>query len=156
MVFLDVAWLASALKPLVHHNARKGPGGSIDLGRIGDRKIILRDKKINRSWHRLNKDAILEPEFARVLWPDVADFVLPTLESIGLTIRLPDHERGGLVVLLGLPEKCPEPVKSDLAAFRKKHSAALRVVWEMPFGVPPGTIEKVLATYSRLGSVGKF
>ncbi|CAM9861472.1 unnamed protein product [Ectocarpus sp. 4 AP-2014] len=80
-VFLDVTWLAQILKPLLNHRDDEDPlRGDVSLGDTG---ITLEDDKHIASWNRLKGHGVLEPELARVLWPDgLSDYVLPTLDSL--------------------------------------------------------------------------
>ncbi|CAN0431743.1 unnamed protein product, partial [Laminaria digitata] len=80
-VFLDVVWLTRILKPLLNHKETNRSDGKISLGDTGDTPIILEENRHIVSWNRLRKDGILEPELARVMWPDLCEYVLPTLAS---------------------------------------------------------------------------
>ncbi|CBJ29670.1 LRR-GTPase of the ROCO family, putative pseudogene [Ectocarpus siliculosus] len=108
-VFLDVTWLTQSLKPLLNHRDDEDPFcGDVSLGDTG---ITLKEDKHIASWNRLKGNGVLEPSLARVLWPDgLSNYVLPALDSLGLTYPLDDDPAEGLVVLLRLHEKRPEDV----------------------------------------------
>ncbi|CAN0416414.1 unnamed protein product [Ectocarpus sp. 12 AP-2014] len=154
-VFLDVTWLAQILKPLLNHRDDEDPFcGDVSLGDTG---ITLRDDRHIASWNRLKRNGVLEPSLAGVLWPDgLSDYVLPTLDSLGLTYPLDDDSAEGLVVLLRLDEKRPEDVGKELDDFRRNHTAVLSVKWKIFLGVPPGAIEKMLTRCCRLGTLRTF
>ncbi|CAM9180095.1 unnamed protein product, partial [Ectocarpus fasciculatus] len=154
-VFLDVTWLAQILKPLLNHRDDEDPfSGDVSLGDTG---ITLKDDKHIASWNRLKEHGVLEPALARVLWPDgLSDYVLPTLDSLGLTYPLDDDSADGLVVLLRLDEKRPEDVGKELDDFRRDHTAVLSVKWKIFLGVPPGAVEKMLTRCCRLGTLRTF
>ncbi|CAM9557239.1 unnamed protein product, partial [Ectocarpus sp. 12 AP-2014] len=125
-VFLDVTWLAQILKPLLNHRDDEDPFcGDVSLGDTG---ITLKDDKHIASWNRLKGNGVLDHELACVLWPDgLSDYVLPTLDSLGLTYTLDE----GLVVLLRLDDKRPEDVGKELDDFRRDHTAVLSVKWKV-------------------------
>ncbi|CAN0315441.1 unnamed protein product [Ectocarpus sp. 6 AP-2014] len=154
-VFLDVTWLAQILKPLLNHRDDEDPlRGDVSLGDTG---ITLKEDKHIASWNRLKGHGVLEPELAGVLWPDgLSDYVLPTLDSLGLTYPLDDDSAEGLVVLLRLDEERPEDVGRELDDFRRDHTAVLSVKWKNFLGVPPGAIEKMLTRCCRLGTLRTF
>ena len=100
---------------------------------------------------------MLEPALASVLWPDgLCEYVLPTLDSLGLAHPLDGHSAEGLVVLLRLTEKRPADVGKELDDFRRDHKAVLSVTWKIFMGVPPGAIEKVLMRCCRMGALRTF
>eukprot|EP00752_Nemacystus_decipiens_P017045 g15262.t1 len=154
-VFLDVTWLARILKPLLNHSEIEDPlSGSISLG---DTDITLDDDEHIAAWNKLKEDGILEPALARVLWPDgLSAYVLPTLDSLGLTHPLDGDPAEGLVVLLRLSEKRPVEVGEELDDFRRDHMAVLSVTWKIFLGVPPGAIEKVLMRCCSIGTLRTF
>ncbi|CAN0315933.1 unnamed protein product [Ectocarpus sp. 6 AP-2014] len=154
-VFLDVTWLAQILKPLLNHRDDEDPFcGDVFLGDTG---ITLKEDKHIASWSRLKGHGVLEPSLARVLWPDgLSNYVLPALDSLGLTYPLADDSAEGLVVLLRLDEKRPEDVGKELDDFRRDHTAVLSVKWKVFLGVPPGAIEKMLTRCCRLGALRTF
>ncbi|CAM9686810.1 unnamed protein product [Ectocarpus fasciculatus] len=154
-VFLDVTWLAKILKPLLNHRDDEDPFcGDLSLGDTG---ITLTEDKHIASWNRLKENGVLEPELARVLWPDdLSDYVLRTLDSLGLTYPLDDDPAEGLVVLLRLDEERPEDVGKELDDFRRDHTAVLSVKWNVFLGMPPGAIEKMLTRCCRLGTLRTF
>ena len=154
-VFLDVTWLARILKPLLNHRDDEDPFcGSLSLGDTG---ITLDDDEHIASWKRLKQDGVLEAALARVLWPDgLSDYVLPTLDSLGLTHPLDGDSAEGLVVLLRLGKKRPKGVGKELDDFRRSHTAVLSVTWKIFMGVPPGAIEKVLTRCCSIGALRTF
>lgn len=129
-VFLDVIWLTRILKPLLNHKDTKLFGGKVSLGDTGDMHITLRDERHINSWNRLKEDGILDPELARVMWPHLFEYVLPTLASLGLTFPLDLDPAEGLVVLLRLGTDRPDSVGEDIDKFRAKHSAKFDVCWD--------------------------
>ena len=154
-VFLDVTWLAKILKPLLNHREIEDPlSGSLSLG---DTDITLDDDEHIGSWNRLKEDGVLEPALAEVLWPGgLTDYVLPTLDSLGLSHPLDGDAAQGLVVLLRLSEERPPDVGKELDDFRRDHTAVLSVNWKIFMGVPPGAIEKVLMRCCRIGALRIF
>lgn len=155
-IFLDVVWLTQILKPLLNHKDRISFDGSVFLGDTGDTCITLEDEEQKESWRRLKEEGILEPELARALWPRLFEYVLPTLDSLGLTFPLEDDPDEGLVVLLRLAAQRPKDVGEDINAFRNSYQAALSVRWEFYLGVPPGAMEKVLTRCCGIGGVQTF
>ncbi|CAN0490599.1 unnamed protein product, partial [Laminaria digitata] len=155
-VFLDVVWLTRILKPLLNHKETDRSDGTISLGDTGDTPIILEESRHIASWNKLKKDGILEPELARVMWPDLCDYVVPTLASLGLTFPLEYDPAEGLVVLLRLGTERPERVGKCIDTFRSEHCAVLNARWKCFHGFPPGVIEKVLARCCRIGAVQTF
>lgn len=155
-VFLDVSWLASILKPLLNHKEKEGYDGSVRLGDTGDTRISLTEERHITSWRRLKTQGVLEPDLANVMWPGLADYVLPTLASLALTFPLVHDPAEGLVVLLRLGVERPESVGQDIDAFRQEHTAVLSVCWKMFLGVPPGAIEKILTRCCSIGAVQTF
>lgn len=153
-VFLDVTWLAKILKPLLNHRDKEGFRGNLSLGDTG---ITLDTDEQVASWKRLKENGVLELGLARVLWPDgLSDYVLPTLDSLGLTHPLDGDAAGGLVVLLRLGEERPPDVGQELDDFRRHHTAVLSVTWKIFMGVPPGSIEKVLMRCCTIGALRTF
>ena len=153
-VFLDVTWLAKILKPLLNHKDDEELDGSLSLGDTG---ITLEDDDHVASWKRLRDNGVLEPSLARVLWPDgLSDYVLPTLDSLGLTHPLEGDPADGLVVLLRLGEERPKRVGKELDDFKSDHTAVFSVTWKVFMGVPPGAIEKVLTRCCRIGVLRTF
>lgn len=154
-VFLDVAWLAAILKPLLNHRDGEDPcSGSLSLGDTG---ITLDTDEQIASWRRLKHNGVLEPALARVLWPNgLSNYVLPTLDSLGLTHPLDGDSAEGLVVLLRLGKERPEGVGKELDDFRRDHRAVLSVTWKVFMGVPPGAIEKVLTRCCCIGVLRTF
>lgn len=155
-VFLDVTWLVTIVKPLLNHKDTENRDGDVCLGEMGDSIVTLEKHEDIRSWNRLKREGVLEPELAVVIWPKLSKYVLPTLACLGLTFPLEGDPAGGLVVLLRLPEERPDSVGEDLEEFRKKHKAVLSVHWSMHLGVPPGAIEKVLTRCCYIGAVQTF
>lgn len=157
LIFLDVPWLVAMLKPILHHNERVTYDDDISLGKIGNRRVVLSTPEHKNSWKKLKDEAILEPDLARVLWPEsLARHMLLTLEELRLAFPLPGDDQGRVVVLLRLPMKRPQSVADEVNDFRSKHSAALTVVWKLRLGVPLGAIEEVIARCSALGDVKTF
>lgn len=108
------------------------------------------------SWDRLKKEGILEPRLASAIWPaGLSEYVLPTLESLGLTFPLEKDRAGGLVVLLSLKPGRPERVAKAVNEFSKL-KPALSAGWEIFQGVPPGAIEKLLTRCASFGGVRTF
>lgn len=156
-VFLDVTWLANILKPILDHKDKTREDGSIVLDDVGNSPITLKDPVHIESWKLLKEGGIFEPDLAPALWPrGLHEFVLPMLQSIGLTFPLSGKDSGKHVVLLRVDPKQSESARRDLRAFSSKHSAVLKVVWEMFRGVPPGMIEKALTKCCCLGDVHLF
>ncbi len=154
-VFLDVTWLAKILKPLLNHrDTESPPRGSLSLGDTG---ITLDDYEHIAFWNRFKETGVLKPALAQVLWPDgLSDYVLPTLESLGLAHPLDGDAADGFVVLLRLDEKRPSGVGKEIDDFQDKHTPALSVTWKMFMGVPPGAIEKILMRCCGMGEVRTF
>lgn len=154
-VFLDVTWLAKILKPLLNHRDDEDPfSGRLSLGDTG---ITLDGEKDIASWKRFRQTGVLEPALAGVLWPGgLCDYVLPTLDSLGLTHPLDGHFAEGLVVLLRLGEERPASVGKELDEFRRDHEAILSVTWKIFMGVPPGAVEKVLTRCCSIGGLRTF
>lgn len=154
-VFLDVTWFATILKPLVNHREEEDPiDGSLCLG---DTDIKLEDYNHIASWKRLKEEGVLEPELARVMWPNgLSDYVLPTLDALGLTYPLDGDSANGSVVPLRLGKERPAEVGKELADFRTEHREVLGVRWKMFLGVPPGAIEKTLTRCVSIGAIQTF
>ena len=155
-VFLDVVWVTRILKPLFNHKETAPEAGKVFLGDTGDTRIVLEENRHIASWNRLKQDGILEPELAGILWPDLSQYVLPTLASLDLTFPLERDPAEGLVVLLRLGTERPDTVGDDIDTFRSKHSAVLNARWKWFLGVPPGAIEKVLARCCKVGDAQTF
>lgn len=155
-IFLDVTWLATILKPLLNHKDDNKFDGTVSLGDMGDSFITLKDKDDIKSWGRLKKHGILEPNLARVIWPRLSDYVLPTLDKLGLIFPFEGDPAGGLVVLLRLPLERPKTVGNDLDNFREGHKEILAARWAFFMGVPPEAIEKVLTRFCSIGAVQTF
>ena len=155
-VFLDVVWLTKILKPLLNHKDFERRDGSVFLGESGDTGIVLTKEEDIGSWNRLKGEGVLEPALARVMWPDLFEYVMPTLVSLGLAFPLELDPAEGLVVLLRLGTDRPECIGEDIDKFRSEHSAVLTACWKWFLGVPPGAIEKVLARCCKVGAVQKF
>ena len=153
-VFLDVTWLAKILKPLLNHRDDEDWCGNLSLGDTG---ITLEYDEHITSWKRLKGHGILEPALARVLWPDgLSEYVLPTLDSPGLSHPLDGDTADGLVVLLRLVKERPKDVGKELDDFRRDNTPVLSVTWKIFLGVPPGAIEKVLTKCCRVGALRTF
>ena len=154
-VFLDVTWLAKILKPLLNHRDDEDPfSGRLSLGDTG---ITLENEDQIACWSRLKEDGILKPALAKVLWPGgLCDYVLPTLDLLGLTHPLDGDVGDGLLVLLRLGEERPKDVGKELDDFRRDHTAVLSVTWKVFMGAPPGAIEKVLTRCCSIGSLRIF
>ena len=154
-VFLDVTWLAKILKPLLNHKDEEVPfSGSLSLGDTG---ITLDGVEDIASWTRFRQTGVLEPELAGVLWPGgLCDYVLPTLDRLGLTHPLNGHFAEGLVVLLRLGEERPARVGKELDEFRGDHEAIFSVTWKIFMGAPPGAVEKVLTRCCGTGELQTF
>lgn len=153
-VFLDVTWLAQILKPLLNHREDVNFGGSLSLGDTG---IVLEDEEHILSWKRLKEAAVLEPSLAKVLWPDgLSEYVLPTLDSLGLAHPLDGDPADGLVVPLRLGEERPDGAGKELDDFRRDHIASLHVGWKLFLGAPPGAMEKVFMRCCSIGALRRF
>lgn len=153
-VFLDVTWLARILKPLLNHRDDEDSFGSISLGDTG---ITLDRGRHKASWKRFKKTGVLELALTRVLWPgNLADYVLPTLDLLGLAHPINGDSAQRRVVLLRLDEKRPDDVGKELDDFRRSHAAVLSVTWKVFLGVPPGAIEKVLTRCCSIGALRIF
>eukprot|EP00752_Nemacystus_decipiens_P008335 g7449.t1 len=153
-VFLDVAWLAKILKPLLNHRDDEDFSGSLCLGDTG---ITLDDDEHIAAWKRFKSNGVLELALAKVLWPDgLSEYVLPALDSLGLAHPLDGDSTEGLVVLLRLGEERPKDVGKELDDFRRDHRAVLSVTWKIFLGVPPGAIEKVLTRCCSIGALRTF
>ena len=148
-------WLAKILKPLLNH--RDGEDefcGSVSLGDTG---ITLDDVEHIGAWKRFKAKGILEPELAKVLWPEgLSDYVLPALCSLELAHPLNCDSARGLVVLLRLGKDRPERVGKELDDFRRDHNAVLSVTWKIFMGVPPGAIEKLITRCCKIGAIQTF
>ncbi|CAM9701157.1 unnamed protein product [Scytosiphon promiscuus] len=156
-VFLDVVWLARILKPLLNHKDEETFDGFVHLGETGDTRITLCDPSDIASWRRLKSEGILEPRLAHAMWPaGLSEYVLPTLQFLGLTFPLESDRSGGLVVLLRLKPDRPERVGKVLDTFCSRNTPALSARWKIFLGMPAGAIEKVLARCSSLGDVRTF
>ena len=155
-VFLDVVWLTRILKPLLNHKEQQSFDGTISLGDTGDTRITLVEQRDIDSWYKFKGRGILEPRLARVMWPDLFDYVLPTLAFFGLTFPLELDPEEGLVVLLSLGTARPDSVGEDIDKFCLKHSAVFDVCWNFFLGVPPGKVEKVLTRCCSIGTVQTF
>ncbi|CAN0508044.1 unnamed protein product, partial [Laminaria digitata] len=153
---LDVVWLTRILKPLLNHKYSERRDGSVFLGNTGDTGISLTEERHIDSWKRLKEEGVLEPALARVMWPDLFEYVMPTLASLGLTFPLELDPAEGLVVLLRLGTDRPESVGEDIDEFRSRHSAVLDVRWTFFCGVPPGVMEKILTRCCSIGTVQTF
>lgn len=150
-VFLDVDWLAKVLEPVLNHKGIEGRGGARVFG----------DVEITEQWQgyslqRLEAKGILEQRLAAFLWPGYTEHVLAALARIGLTFPLPGDEAGGLVVPLRLPETRPPYVGQELTNFSDRHQKSLTMHWKMPYGVPPGGIERIISRCARLGAASLF
>ena len=153
-VFLDVTWLAKILKPLLNHRDNEDFDGILSLGDTG---ITLEDDEHISSWSRFKEHGLLEMALARVLWPDgLSDYVVPTVQSLGLAHPLDGDPAERLVVLLRLGEERPPQVGKELDDFRRDHTAVLSVTWKVFMGVPPGSIEKVLMRCCTIGELRTF
>lgn len=150
-VFLDVTWFATIIKPLLSHKGIERYDGSVFLGETRDPRITLVEESHILSWRRLQNHGILEPELARVMWPSLSDYVLPTLVSVGLAFPLENDPAQGLVVLLRLGTHCPSSVTEELEMFGPANKADICARWRVFLGVPPGAVEKVL---TQCGSIG--
>ena len=155
-VVLDVVWLTRILKPLLNHKDFERHDGSVFLGELDDTGIVLTKEEDIDSWNRLKGEGVLEPALARVMWPDLFEYVMPTLASLGLTFPLELDPAEGLVVLLRLGTDRPECIGEDIDKFRSEHTAVLNVHWKFFCGVPPGAIEKVLTRCCSIGAVQTF
>ena len=155
-VVLDVVWLTRILKPLLNHKDFERHDGSVFLGELDDTGIVLTKEEDIDSWNRLKGEGVLEPALARVMWPDLFEYVMPTLASLGLTFPLERDRAAGLVVLLRLGTERPECIGQEIDKFRSEHTAVLNVHWNFWCGVPPGAIEKVLTRCCRIGTVQTF
>ena len=156
-IFLDVVWLTRILKPLLNHKDVENFDGFLHLGDTGDTRITLEDPLDIVSWDRLKKEGILEPRLARAIWPaGLSEYVLPTLESLGLTFPLENDRARGLVVLLSLQPGRPKRVSKVVNKLCSTHTPALKAGWKIFLGVPPGAIEKLLTRCSSLGGVRTF
>lgn len=151
-VFLDVDWLAKVLEPLLNHKGIEDRGGTRSFG----------DVEVTQQWQeyslrKLQGKGILEQRLAAFLWPGYTEHVLAALARIGLTFPCPGDDDGGLVVLLRLPETRPLYVGQHIANFNEGHGQkSLTMHWKMPYGVPPGGIERIVSRCSSLGKTSKF
>lgn len=155
-VFLDVIWLSRILKPLLNHKDTQSFDGTVFLGDTGDTRIILDDEHHIGSWNMFKEEGVLKPELACELWPDLFQYVLPTLTSLGLAFPLNADSAEDLVVLLRLGTVRPCSVSKDIKTFCMEHSAVFDVGWSFFLGVPPGEIEKVLSRCCSIGTVQTF
>ncbi|CAN0453728.1 unnamed protein product, partial [Laminaria digitata] len=101
-LFLDVVWLTRILKPLLNHKDSERSDGSVFLGNTGEKGIVLTDERHIDSWQRFRDEGVLEPALARIMWPVLFEYVMPTLAYLGLTFPLELDPAEGLVVLLRL------------------------------------------------------
>eukprot|EP00752_Nemacystus_decipiens_P012467 g11041.t2 len=156
-VFLDVVWLTRILKPLLNHKDKETFDGRVRLGDTGDACVTLDDHSDIVSWGRLKNEGILEPRLAHAIWPvGLSQYVLPTLQSLGLTFPLENDPAKGLVVLLRLKPDRPARVGEAIDVFRSKYTPAFNARWKFFLGVPPGAIEKVLTWCCSIGGVQTF
>lgn len=151
-VFLDVDWLAKVLEPVLNHKGIEDRGGARTFG----------DVEVTEQWQeyslrKLQDQGILEQRLAAFLWPGYTEHVLAALERIGLTFSYPGDDDGGLVVPLRLPEIRPLYVGQHIANFNDGHGQkSLTMHWKMPYGVPPGGVERIIARCSSLGEASLF
>ncbi|CAM9841435.1 unnamed protein product [Scytosiphon promiscuus] len=159
-IFLDVLWLARVLKPLLNHKCKRRRNGSVFLGDAGDTSataVNLVDEVHIRAWERLDRMGVLEPKLAHAMWPaGLSNYVLPTLESLGLAFPLKKDVEEGLVVLLRLKGERPESVGKVIDTFCSEHIPLFCATWEVFLGVPPGAIEKMLTRCCGIGGVQTF
>lgn len=151
-VFLDVDWLAKVLEPVLNHKGIEDRGGARVYG----------DVEVTEQWQqyslrKLEDEGILEQRLAACLWPGYTEHVLAALERIGLTFTCPGDGDDGLVVPLRLPENRPPFVGQHLANFSDDHSEkSLTMHWKMPYGVPPGGVERIVSRCARVGAASLF
>ena len=155
-VFLDVVWLTKILKQWLNHKESERRGGSAFLVNTRDTGIVLTKEEDIDSWNRLKDEGVLEPALARVMWPVLFEYVVPTLASLGLTFPPEVDPAEGLVVLLRLGTDRPLSVGEGIDEFRSEHSSVLDAHWTFFCGVPLGAIEKVLTRCCRIGTVQTF
>lgn len=155
-VFFDVHWLADVLKPLLSDRLVTSYGCTT----LGGKEVPISASSV--SLKRFERKGILEPILADVLWgKETAPHVLKTLESAGLTFPRAGDERDGVVILLRLPTKRPEPVGVKIDDFRLEKTTGgrngqIRAVCSFPGGVPPGFIERLLTKCCHLGACDPF
>ena len=151
-VFLDVAWLAKVLEPVLNHKGIVDRDGARAYG----------DMEVAEQWQeyslrKLKDEGILEQRLAAFLWPGYTQHVLAAMEHVDLTFPCPGDVDGGLVVPLRLPEARPLYVGQHLANFRDDHSQrSLTMHWKLLHGVPPGGIERVVSRCSHVGAASLF
>eukprot|EP00752_Nemacystus_decipiens_P006981 g6262.t1 len=151
-VFLDVDWLAKVLEPVLNH---KGIEDGTGARTFGDVEVIEQWQEY--SLRKLQDEGILEQRLAAFLWPGYTKHVLAALERIGLTFPRPGDKDGGLVVPLRLPETRPPYVGQHIANFNDDHGQRpLTMHWKMPYGVPPGGVERIVSRCSSLGEASLF
>lgn len=148
-------WLAKILKPLLNHRVYEDQCcGTLSLG---DTNITLDDGRHVASWKSFEETGLLDPELAKVLWPDgLSDYVIPTLKSLGMAHSLDGDPTQRLVVLLRLREERPPDVGKNLDDFRRDHIEVLNITWKFFMGAPPGAVEKVLMRCCGIGTPQKF
>lgn len=155
-MFPDVRWLAAVLKPILHHNETE-VCGEISLGKVCGKDIVLSTPEDQASWQRLKTEGILEPNLARVLWPDgLSEHVLPIIQNIDLAFPLAGGEEGNLAILLKLPKDSPTSAQEGLREFKGSRYPSMRLSWKMPVGVPPGAIENLMVRCCHLGTTSAF
>ncbi|CAN0286004.1 unnamed protein product [Ectocarpus sp. 12 AP-2014] len=155
-MFLDVDWLAKVLEPVLNHKGIEDKGGAHVFG---DVEVTERWQKL--SLRKLEDEGILEQRLAAFLWPGYTEHVLAALKRIGLTFPCPEDANGGLVVPLRLPETRPLYVGQHLANFSDEHRdehnhKSLTMHWKMPYGVPPGGVERIVSRCASLGEASLF
>lgn len=150
-LFLDVNWLAKVLEPVLNHKGIEDKGGAHVYG----------DLEITEQWQEYSllilEEGILQQRLAAFLWPGYTEYVLAALERIDLAFPCPGDDDGGLVVPLRLSETRPPYVGQQLANFSDRHSQkSLTMHWELPHGVPPGGVERIVSRCSRIGAASLF
>lgn len=151
-MFLDVDWLAKVLEPVLNHKGIEDKGGAHVFG-----DVEVTERWQERSLRKLKDEGILEQRLAAFLWPGYTEHVLAALKRIGLTFPCPGDADGGLVVPLRLPETRPLYVGQHLANLSDEHNhQSLTMHWKMPYGVPPGGVERIVSRCASLGEASLF
>lgn len=149
-VFLDVNWLAKVLEPVLNHKGIEDADGARVYG-----DVEVTEQWQEHSLRRLKDEGVLEQRLAAFLWPGYTKHVLEALEFIGLTFPSPGDDDGGLVVPLRLPETRPPDVGQHFTNFRDGQKS-LTMHWRLPYGVPPGGVERVVSRCSHVGAGSLF
>lgn len=175
-VFLDVAYIAAALKPILNHKIDERSTNGV--AKFSGKELVhhklqsgaeLASTTLLSYRDDLVKRGILRREFASFLWEDpTRKQAVPQkslqgiLEELGVAIPLPqspatqDGERDctDLLVLMRLDKQPDEGDRDGIEKVMGGETGKLRAVWKFGFGgAPYGFPEEVIALCHRLGKV---